>query len=61
MVEISKTTQYFLISLYIPDNPIGFVKSEEELVFEIAKNFNIIEHVSIHTSQFVMIFGESKR
>jgi len=56
--RMSQTTEYFLISLYIPNNPIGFVKNEDELVNEISKNFKIIEHISLHKSQFIIIFAK---
>jgi len=59
--EISKTTNYLMISLFIPNNPIGFVKSEKELVDEINKNFNIIEHITLHNSQFVIVFAKGKK
>lgn len=59
--EISKTTDYFMISLYIPDNPIGFIKSEEDLVSEISKSFGIIEYISLNTTNFVVIFAKGKK
>ena len=59
--EISKTTEYFMISLYIPKNPIGFIKSENDLVNEISKSFNIIEHISLNTTDFVVVFAKGKK
>ena len=50
-----------MISLYIPENPIGFVKSEDELVSEIAKLFNIIEHISLNTRNCVIVFAKGKK
>lgn len=38
---ISKITKYFYLTLYIPDNPIGFVESFNELIAEISKYFEI--------------------
>lgn len=58
--EISNTTAYFLISLYIPENPIGFVKSESELVEEVNKYFYIIENISLNLSNFVIIFARKR-
>lgn len=60
LVEISKSSEYFMISLYIPDNPIGFVKSENDLVEEIKKSFEIIEHISLNTTNFVIVFAKRK-
>lgn len=58
--EISKSSEYFMISLYIPKNPIGFVKSENDLVKEIEKNFEVIEHISLNTTNFVIVFAKRK-
>ncbi len=60
LVEISKSSEYFMISLYIPENPIGFVKSENDLVEEIEKNFEVIEHISLNTTNFVIVFAKRK-
>ncbi len=60
LIEISKSSEYFMISLYIPENPIGFVKSENDLVEEIEKNFEVIEHISLNTTNFVIVFAKRK-
>jgi len=49
-----------MISLYIPENPIGFIKSENDLVNEISKSFDIIEHISLNTTNFVIVFAKGK-
>lgn len=61
LYEISQTTEYFLISLYIPDNPIGFIKSEDELVNEVSKSFELIEHITLNTSGFVILFAKGQK
>ena len=58
--KISITSEYFMISLYIPENPIGFIKSEGDLVSEINKSFKIIEHISLNTTNFVVVFAKGK-
>lgn len=50
-----------MISLYIPKNPIGFVKSENDLVKEIEKSFEVIEHISLNKTNFVIVFAKSKK
>jgi len=57
---LANNTKYFLISLYIPPDPIGFVKSKEELVSEIENCFEIVELVSLRERKFIIIFGRSK-
>lgn len=58
---ISEHTKYFLICLYIPEDPIGFVKSENDLVCECEKYFDVIEWVTLHQEKFTIFFGESKK
>ena len=41
-------TRYLLIVLYIPEDPIGFVKSSSELEAQIASHFHIHEVVSLN-------------
>lgn len=60
LVEISKSSEYFMISLYIPENPIGFVKSENDLVEEIEKSFEVVEHISLNRTNFVIVFAKRK-
>jgi SAM-dependent methyltransferase len=59
--NISRTTEYFMISLYIPENPIGFIKSEQDLVNEINKSFEIIEHISLNITNFVVVLAKRKK
>lgn len=49
-----------MISLYIPDNPIGYVKSEIELVYEISLYFNIVEHIFLNKNKSIIILGKRK-
>jgi SAM-dependent methyltransferase len=56
---LATVSKYLMITLYIPENPIGYVKSSMELASEIAVNFNIIENVSLAKSRYTIIFAES--
>ena len=61
MYEISKSSNYFMISLYITENPIGFIKSEIDLINEIDRSFDVIEHISLNTTNFVIVFAKGKK
>ena len=50
-----------MISLYVPENPIGFIKSEDDLINEISKSFDIIEHISLNITNFVVVFAKGKK
>lgn len=60
LIKIAERSEYFMISLYIPENPIGYVKSEEELIEEVEKHFQIIEHISLKKTNFVIVFAKRK-
>lgn len=57
--QLSFCSEYLLVSLFIPENPIGFVKSNEELIGSIKKDFEILECVTLDVSNFVVVFGRS--
>lgn len=59
--EISEVSEYFMISLYLPNDPIGFVKSESELLDSIRYYFEIVEHVSLSVQKSVIVFAKSKQ
>lgn len=57
---ISRHTRYFLVSLYIPEDPIGFVKSVQDFIKETEKHFEIIELVDNIKWDSIVILGRSK-
>lgn len=56
--NISRMTDYVFISLYLPPNPIGFVKSFQELSFEVEKHFTIVSKVIDEVGGEVQILGK---
>ncbi len=58
--DISEFTQYIYISLYIPDNPIGFVKSKDELINEVNRYFRLEEKI-IYNDFSIFILGKAKQ
>lgn len=58
--ELANRTHYLMINLYLPDNPIGFVKSVEELESEVSRHFEILELVVIKKSRFVVLFAQNR-
>ena len=58
---LSTYTQYLVIGLDIPENPIGFVKDKNELYDVVAKrNYNIIECIWLKMHYHMIIFAESR-
>jgi SAM-dependent methyltransferase len=58
--SVSLVSNYVYISLYLPPNPIGFVKSFEELKNEINKYFDI--HVQLlWNDETIFILGGTKK
>jgi len=60
IAALAPRTRYLMIALYLPENPIGFVKSVEELEAAVDCYFVILELVIIKKSRFVLLFGRSQ-
>lgn len=58
---ISNYTQFIAIVLYIPLNPIGFVKSAEDLIEAVLQDYELIEFVSIMSSRSNILYAKSKK
>ena len=56
---LSKKAKYLMVSLYIPEDPIGYVKSREELHDAVSEVFDIIESVHLVKSRFTILFAKS--
>lgn len=56
----SHFSDYLLISLYLPDNPIGFVKSHSQLSETVSKHFQIMEEVILKVEKFQIILAARK-
>ncbi|NPE27390.1 class I SAM-dependent methyltransferase [Methanococcoides sp. SA1] len=57
--NISKCTEYIYVSLYIPPNPIGYIKNFDELRFGIYKYFTIEEEL-VWNNETILILGKRK-
>ncbi|WP_459866725.1 class I SAM-dependent methyltransferase [Endothiovibrio diazotrophicus] len=57
---LSRYSRYLMVFLYLPEDPIGFVKSEAELLAAVADHFVPLEEVSLRRSRFTVVFGESR-
>jgi SAM-dependent methyltransferase len=58
--KVSKISNYFFISLYIPPNPIGFVKTFEDLSNEVEKYFEIVTKIINETENNIFILAQNK-
>ena len=57
--DLSTRTKYILINLYLPENPVGFVNSSDELVEHVSKSFEVIERIELVRSRFTIIFARN--
>lgn len=57
---LSRYSEFFLVTLYIPENPIGFVKTVDDLEAEISCHLDVLEMVLIKKSRFVVLFAQKK-
>lgn len=60
LASISKRACFLMVCLYVPDEPIGFVKSWHELELAVERDFDVLEFVHIKKSKFVILFAKSK-
>ena len=56
----SRNVDFLMVGLFIPKNPIGFVKTAKELELEICKYYEIIESVRLAKLEFIIIFGKRR-
>ena len=58
--EISSFSKFFYVALYIPEDPIGFVKSQDDLLGVLATYYDAIEKF-IYNDESVFYFGKNKK
>jgi SAM-dependent methyltransferase len=58
--ELSSHSRFLILTLYLPEDPIGFVKSPDELLAAVSSNWECLEVVSLHRSRFTVVFAESR-
>ena len=56
----AKIAKYTLIPLFVPENPIGFVKSFSELREAFLRHYDIWEEIRLVNRNKIVLFGESK-
>ncbi len=54
--SVSRLTRYFYVTLYLPDDPIGFVKSFDELIGEMREHF-VIETEVLVSREAILLFA----
>jgi len=59
--RIGRIASHALIGLYLPENPIGFVKSPDDLAAEFHRSFNVIEDIRLLTRRQMVLFGSARR
>ncbi len=53
LARFADLTSHLLLTLYIPENPIGFVKSFADLKLEVEKHFFIEEEILLNRDQVI--------
>lgn len=59
--DLAALAGHFLVVLYLPENPIGFIKSEEQLLLAFGESFEIIQDIRMRSMKKIILFGKSKR
>ena len=61
ILDISKFSRRFCTSLFLPENPIGFVPSAEVFVSVIERHFLVTELIQVHSCRSTIVVGTSLR
>ncbi|SNB47011.1 trans-aconitate 2-methyltransferase [Geobacter sp. DSM 9736] len=61
VAAVADRAEFLLLNLFIPEDAIGFVKSEQELMYELEKHFEVIEWITVRNRRFTLFFGRSRK
>jgi SAM-dependent methyltransferase len=59
--ELAARSRFLIVTLYLPQDPIGFVKSRSDLVEAVQASWDCIEVVTMELGRFTVIFAQSKQ
>ncbi len=57
---LAKHTDFVLVCLYLPENPIGFVKTPEDMSKIFEKDFKVLEYITFKVGLFHLFFAQSR-
>lgn len=58
--ELAARSRFLIITCYLPQDPIGFVKSRSDLLEAVQTSWDSIEVVTMEIGRFTIIFAQSK-
>lgn len=59
--DVAAVARHMMVALYIPENPMGFVKNEEDLVRVFSRHFEIIHDIRLRSMRKIILLGRSSR
>ena len=57
LVAFARATDYALVALYLPPDPIGTVKSFDELRAAFLRSFTLLQEVHLEPQRQLILFG----
>ena len=57
--DFAQLARFTLIKLFLPDDPIGYVKTMDALTDEFSKHFDIVENIQMINHKHIILFGRS--
>jgi 2-polyprenyl-3-methyl-5-hydroxy-6-metoxy-1,4-benzoquinol methylase len=60
LARLAALTRHTLIGLYLPENPIGHVKTFDDLAAAFGQSFEIVEDIRFVTRSQIVLFGASR-
>jgi ubiquinone/menaquinone biosynthesis C-methylase UbiE len=58
--QCARVARYALVVLYLPESPIGFVKTHDELAEEFGRHFVVQHDIRSRTSGHLILLGRSR-
>jgi len=61
VAQLARFAKYAMVELFLPQDPIGFVKSFDDLRSVVSTHFDIIEDIYLERRRQLIVFGKSRR
>ncbi len=59
--EFSEFGNFCILKLYLPKNPIGYVKNNEELLNAFKKHYILVEYIQLVNKNITILFGKRNK
>jgi predicted TPR repeat methyltransferase len=61
LAQFAQHSIYTLVALFVPEEPMGFIKSADDLATEFVRHFHLIEDIRFRPRGQIILFGKSRK